>query len=554
MVMLRRPLAFLLPLYIFFFFSVYADVTVTVRINDESSTVDRPIEGMINISHDGEEEIDIGTFFLEGKPLTVEFLNDSYQSSVSIINGKRSESNTTNSRYRFFIPPQDIGAHTLMPISVVIGGEKHRSSAISYVIADVASDESFRLQASLEGPERLYPGQSATFVYRIFSKDPVEITYEYFPFLDAEGFRNTGAHRIRAYSNGGYNVKEILQDVEATKPGEHAFEPSVIEGKSYRQDFFGRKTYLGAPLRAATPAMTITVADFPEKGRPPSFSGAIGEYTATITMVTPEEVHVGDKIVVEVSFVGDGPLSTVQFPEIRQLPEFQRAFRISDLPPDIKTEGNKKTFKIELRPLSSDVSFIPSIEISSFSPTKERYITQTLGLLPITVLPISISSDIATAIIDDDDDIYTPGLIVLAGNEILSDKQLSSSPFENNSILWLAPFAFIVIIFQAVMRNIMKKKKSQGIGSTELFYHALAVKNEEQKFFAALEKAFILRLQEQGHHIDGGTFSHLPREGRCGAVRLFFEGIDERRFLKKEGVDINDVIKQARHIFFEDSI
>ncbi|PYJ28041.1 MAG: hypothetical protein DME90_08865 [Verrucomicrobia bacterium] len=117
---------------------------------------------------------------------------------------------------------------------------------------------------------------------------------------------------------------------------------------------------------------------------PPSFSGAIGNFTMT-TDAKPNSVQVGDPITVTTAISGRGNFDRVNAPVV----EDERGWH--KYPPSSKFKqddevgiSGTKTFEMVLSPNEKKQS-LPLLAFSYFDPVKEQYVTLHSETIPITV-------------------------------------------------------------------------------------------------------------------------------------------------------------------------
>ena len=117
---------------------------------------------------------------------------------------------------------------------------------------------------------------------------------------------------------------------------------------------------------------------------PPSFSGAIGNFTMT-TDAKPKSVQVGDPITVTTEIAGRGNFDRVNAPVV----EDERGWH--KYPPSSKFKqddevglSGTKTFETVLSPNEKKQS-LPLLAFSYFDPVKEQYVTLRSEAIPITV-------------------------------------------------------------------------------------------------------------------------------------------------------------------------
>src|SRR5437773_1488149 len=129
--------------------------------------------------------------------------------------------------------------------------------------------------------------------------------------------------------------------------------------------------------------VTLDVKALPQNA-PPSFSGAIGNFTMT-TEAKPKSVQVGDPITVTSTISGRGNFDRVNAPVI----EDERGWH--KYPPSSKFKqddevglSGTKTFEMVLSP-NDKKQGLPLLAFSYFDPVKEQYVTLHSESIPINV-------------------------------------------------------------------------------------------------------------------------------------------------------------------------
>jgi len=535
------------------------EVDIDTRINTATAGENNPIEVMVIITREEGMEVDQSSFLLQDESVKVEHLGDSTKRSLSIINGRRNQENTTVGRYRFFLPGKPSGLYVLPQVKVKIDGQWYSSDSSSYQVKVGQETDDFRLEAAVNGPTTLYPGQSATFVYRIYFKDNIELTLEQLPLFENESFTPIGQKTVNSYVEGGFNVQEISQRVQPKEPGTFSFDKSVIEGYAYNQDVFGRKSYGKKRLRSVADPLTVTVKSFPQEGKPDTFTGSVGPFDVEVAMVTPPEVSVGDKVELAITFLG-GDLSTVQLPVIERQKGFVGRFRFSDLPPVPATDATSRKYILELRPLKEDIKEIPSIAFSYFDPNRGWYRTVKSKAIPIAVKALQkpvveeevVVEPVQQAVVQEEkedwrEDITELKAIEIAGNWKIEKGDLESSLWSTWKALWLVPLGLAWFFVQRFLKRYLREaKKWQKKQRSRLLWH----KAVQKKDAAILESALLLRLYEKGFVKKRATTpEELSREGLEGEVRSFLLHLQEERFAGVEGTITNEVLRLGRKLF-----
>ena len=528
------------------------DVSVTAQIEDKV-TEDQPIKGTITITHETTQKVDTESFRMEKKPLTVEFLRTIRISPNLII-----------SIYAFEIKGKPKGLHVLPEVSVTVGGNEYRSISTTFEVEErleipvAPTDEMLlKLEAYVEGDDTLFPGQRTKLVYRYLFNTNLDLVKEHLPLLDAEGLRKIGDKQLKEYSKQNMSVFEISQLVEGVNPGTYTYGPSRIEGRPYKVGRFRRKLYAKQTLSAQTPLVTVRVLPFPKKGKPSSFTGAVGSYTFNVRMLTPTQVGVGDKIVLSLKITGEGQLENVQMPDVCCQPGFPGVFRLSDIPPVGKIQNSTKEFQVKMRPLSPSITEIPSIEFSFFDPNKQSYAVLKSDSIPVTVKAIR-EEKLPLLLIPTLEEEPTPlpptqpSPVEIIGNYPLNPTDLRNTLFGTWWVLLLIPVGAAVIIYQINWRRFLIKKRAEVVPrkSRDHFEEALQARPESPEFYYQLTHAFLLRLKELGEikSVDIPP-DKLPKTRFAGKVRELLRIIEEQRFAGKEVKFDKRLLRKAEELF-----
>jgi len=152
-------------------------------------------------------------------------------------------------------------------------------------------------------------------------------------------------------------------------------------------DPFGQMMQQMSPpqqIKITAQPVQITVKPLPAEGQPPSFSGAVGNFTLTAT-AKPGMVEAGDPITITAMIEGTGDFDRVT------APEFADASGWRTYPPSVKFDGDDdvgisgtKTFQIAVIPQAGQTK-TPDLVWSYFDPEKGQYVTLTGKGSPVKV-------------------------------------------------------------------------------------------------------------------------------------------------------------------------
>lgn len=518
----------------------------------------QPLKGLLTITHKKTDTVDLKSAKLEGKPLTIDLIKEVEVAPNSPL---------VVSFYRFTLPGQERGLHELPSISVKVGPNLMTSVASTYEVGVLSvgtatSKVKLDLENIVDGSLTLYPGEHLSLGYRYTYSGSIELTEEKIPLLDAPGLLKVGAKAIKDTTDKGLNIREVLQQYEATKPGDYTIGPSSILGYAYEMDSNGQRHYLKPQVQAGTEAIKISVKPFPEEGKPASFNGAIGPFDHfTVSLQSAPKVNVGDKIVLSIEIGGKGQLENVPLPELCCQPGFSGVFKPSDLPPTEQSKGpNTKQFTAELRLLSGTVKEIPPLEFAYFDPETKTYKTLKSSAIPISIaalpppeIPASKAAKVDTTA-DHGDVAHKLTPIDIQGIKTLSSSDLYNRFLGTWNLFWIFPIALILILLQLNAYKVLQKERVsvKPIQADQLFAEALGATLGTPEFFRLLRESLILRLREKGHIpslVDNP--SHLPQDGISGKVREFLLSIDEKRFSGYEQGWDRTLLDQAVTLFKE---
>lgn len=534
--MVRLVALLLLPI------ALWAESSLAVTVHSERVSEFAPIDVVASITCSGNATVDPSSFELQGEKINARFSHQSVKNSLFIINNERKESRIVTYHYTFQLPGRPAGRHLLPALSVEVDGKRLSAPTTSYVVYGATSSPDFRLEAIVEGADPLYPGQRCTLVYKLSFADPIDPTYKHLPLFESPIFRKLGEPKVVYDYRGGLTIQEIRQEVQAVTAGEHHFEPAVIEGFPYAKDFFGNRLYEERRMRAETDAMDLTVLPFPQEGRAGHFDGAVGNLSIKASLVTSSEAQVGDKMRVRVDLVGKGEWPTIHPPNLSEQPAFADNFRLGDLPPAGQEGVGRKSFTIELRPLSSDVTEIPPIEYAVFDPKIEGYRMVRSQPIPIHVidspaLELGADDEIAIAPHEEESPWAPPDLPV---------HPVDGSKLEGRAVTGWLWFAFPLVAFVLAV---------QGLGSRALQRRKPTSKTARQLVREVhnagdLEQAILRYLEERGWSVE--VPEQLSDEGEQGKARLLWERANELRYSGGDGAveplvaDLKELVEERR--------
>ncbi|WP_396197721.1 BatD family protein [Flavobacterium sp.] len=270
------------------------------------------------------------------------FINKGNQTSITIINGKMTQKREITTQVVYYLTPTKKGTFTIGSASIEYNGTVYKTVPIKITISDPIQMPSYpgqnpRQQQNYNFGEGIHlVGELST--KTAYVNEPVTVIYKlYFPYNSSvSNLRNFQAPKYQDFwsqyidmkqlraEKGKYNGKDysvvalrkvILYPLEA---GSKRIEPFKIdvdaEVPTGRSDWFGRMEMTTVEKALTTGIQTITVKPLPEKGKPASFTGAVGAFTFKVTP-SKTKLKAGESLDLEVSVSGKGNLKLFTLPK-----------------------------------------------------------------------------------------------------------------------------------------------------------------------------------------------------------------------------------------------
>lgn len=369
---------------------LWGQIKVDALVDSQQAWEEHQLRVEVLVTHPSNKIVDVGSFRYENRSIRVELVKEEkigFDDLVSI--------------YAFQLPGKPAGLYWLSPVEVNVHGVSYRSVPVSYNVVSTSpsrenGNKKFRpstgagaaaaqatagrtnskplsLQAYVDAPMPLFPGQRARLVYRYLFSSNIDLTTEELPMIEAKGLKKIGDLQVQEIQRNKVSIHEISQQVEAEEPGEYVYGPSYVEGFAYVPGAFGQKVYMQPKLRGEAPEVVVTVVALPQEGKMIGFKGAIGQFSIKSELLSPSSIAVGDVIRVAVTILGKGEMSSVELPDLLCQPGFSGLFQLSNRPIVGALTGEGKRFDLELRPLSGQLVEVPAIAFTYFNPESRVY-------------------------------------------------------------------------------------------------------------------------------------------------------------------------------------
>ncbi|UGS21015.1 BatD family protein [Flavobacterium cyclinae] len=319
-----------------FYTTVSAQVKFEAQTERSSYGLNERIQLVFTINNEGDnfEPPKFPSFKAEGP-----FINRGNQTAITIVNGKVTQKREISTQVIYYLTPTKKGTFTIGAASIEYDGTVYKSAPIKITITDPIQMPTYPGQQ----PTNVNYGEGIHLVAELSTKnpfvnEPVTVVYKlYFePRSTVGNFRNFKAPKyddfwsqyidmkqLRA-ERGKYNGKDysmvvlrkvILYPLEA---GAKTIEPFKIdldaEVPTGRRDWFGEYEMRVIEKSLSTGTQTINVKSLPEKGKPESYSGAVGNFDFNV-IPSKTKLKAGESLDLEVSVSGKGNLKLFTLPK-----------------------------------------------------------------------------------------------------------------------------------------------------------------------------------------------------------------------------------------------
>lgn len=332
----------------------------------------------------------------------------SQQSSIQIINGKRTSSSST--AFTYILMAGKEGTYTIPAASVEVDGKKIFSNAIQVKVLPqdnaggaAANGEPSSSHSQTAGSritdKDLFITATASKT-KVHEQEAILLTYKVYTLVnlrqlvgkmpDLKGFHTQEVElpqqktfSLEHYKGRNYNTTVWSQYVLFPQQTGKLEIPSitfdgVVAQQTVSDDpfdaFFNGGGYVEVKKKIVTPKLTINVEPLPAK--PAGFSGAVGEFKLT-SSVNATDVKTNDAVTIKLTLSGSGNMKLVSAPEIK----FPQDFEIYDPKTTDNTRltaagvSGTKTFEYLAIPRHAGEFKIPAVEFVYFDLKSNSYKT-----------------------------------------------------------------------------------------------------------------------------------------------------------------------------------
>lgn len=335
----------------------------------------------------------------------------SQQSSIQIINGKRTSNSST--AFTYILLAGSPGTYTIPAASVEVNGEKVFSNAISIKVLPQdqtsgnsgnnggGSASSSRSQAAgsrisandlfitaTASKTTVHEQEAILLTYKVYTVVNLRQLYGKMP--DLKGFHTQEVElpqqktfTLEHYKGRNYNTTVWSQYVLFPQQTGKLEIPSitfdgVVAQQTVSDDpfdaFFNGGGYVEVKKKITTPKVVINVQPLPAK--PAGFSGAVGEFKLA-SSINATDVKTNDAVTIKLTLSGTGNMKLIGTPEVK----FPQDFEINDpkVTDDYKLTNSgltgTKTFEYLAIPRHAGNFTIPAVEFTYFDLKSNSYKT-----------------------------------------------------------------------------------------------------------------------------------------------------------------------------------
>lgn len=377
--------------------AVHAEVSVSATLNaraiqvGQTATLTIEVEGASNVQApalSGLEEFE------------ARYVGPSTQ--VSIVNGEMS----STVQHRYTLTPRREGTFGLGPFTVEYGGQEYQTHALQLTVTKAPppppapgtgqqedGGEQVRLVMSIPKNE-VYLHEALPLDVTLYVGS-IQVSDVQYPTVSAEGVSLESFDRPRQFGQmiegRRWDVVQFHTNVIPLQTGTRLLGPATIrlnvierqrQGGRFNDPFFNAFASRRRPAELRSAPVSLTVLPLPEDGRPPSFSGAVGQFTMQVS-AAPTDLRAGDPVTLRVIVNGSGNLADAGPPALVN----GAGFKIYD--PQVATpeDGALRVFEQVLIPNDTSATSVPPVRFSYFDPQARTYKTIESAPIALAVRP-----------------------------------------------------------------------------------------------------------------------------------------------------------------------
>ncbi len=386
-------------------------VRVSAEVESDRVYVGQPFELQVSVEGDTRSQPPVVPA-LDG--FHVEQRGSSTNSEI-VFDGTRTVERTRRV-FQFSLTPTRVGVLSIPPFEVTTREGVKRTEPLKITVEEPGELDDFKLRLEVSDQD-VYAGQPVTlrltwFIgaevqkasfsmpalpggFGLYSPADRGLTPAHFQsgqfyevnFLGERSVARAGRAELDGRDFATLTIEKLIVPSD---PGEYEFGPATV---AFSRATRRRNSIFDSPFFnqdrpstevVASDPVTLVVLPLPTAGRPPSFSGLVGEYTVE-SRAEPVDVRVGDPITLRVTVKGSGPAEEIPMLDLAGQPGFEDMFKLTGERPTVELVPDGKRFTAMIRARSAGVSEIPPLELTYFDADAGEYRTAASEPIPLRV-------------------------------------------------------------------------------------------------------------------------------------------------------------------------
>ncbi len=298
---------------------------------------------------------------------------------------------------RYTVQSSEPGVYEIPPQSFSVGGTALEAAAVRVTVTEgpEVNDELLPTVQLTLGKTEFWKGEVIPVGVTILVHPAVQPLSQFFPQVKTPNFavnrfdRSAGleAREVNGQIWRAWQMESVLTALQA---GAHEVGPAEIKAEllipdpSSIGDPFGRQQGNRRSLTLTSNTVPVNVKELPLEGRPPDFSGTVGDFEIE-TEASPVTLKAGDPIAVEIAIHGAGNFDAITPPAMEN-PDGWRLYeaRVSQENRSWGTEPGQIRFTQILIPEKLHTE-IPAFVLHYFDPARGSYVTKRTQPIALTV-------------------------------------------------------------------------------------------------------------------------------------------------------------------------
>ena len=297
--------------------------------------------------------------------------------------------------FTYQLAPSAVGDFTIPGLQFNAGGQPLRTQPIKIKVVkpgDAVTTPGAAMPAAfvkiITPKKQLYVGEVSEIEVHVYFQ---EVGIRQYPQLPVDAGVAAGkwlshTESRTTISNQLYAVFQFKLPCRPLKAGLVTLGPASVVlyvPDRTRRDFFGR--FAEREVRLATEQASVQALPVPEQNVPPTFAGAVGNFSLAVT-AAPTNLNAGDPITVRVKIAGRGALEAVRLPPQPEWNEFKTYPATSQIEGvDANNNAGTKSFEQVVVPERAGIKALPPFAFSFFDPDQKTFRTLGSAAIPLTV-------------------------------------------------------------------------------------------------------------------------------------------------------------------------